>query len=170
MQVAASLPIPAEVVTWNTTPMTDGLSIEAELRPTSRPGLPPERHEHAVQFGPEGVTRHLLLPTRPLQKVRLSWPDWEFLRDATHRRPLLHAGLSGAVLETAHLSDGTRIVIKHIRPGQDWIMRGTHDQGREAQLWLSGICVTWTASTTRSWRLRPRRAVGSSSCVTYLAS
>lgn len=138
MQLRASLPIPAAVVAWNATPMAEGLYIEAELRPASRPALPPERHAHLVQFGPEGVTRHLLLPARPLQEVRLRWPDWDFLKDATHRRPLSHAGDSGAVLETARLGDGTKVVIKHIRSSHDWIMRATHDQGREAQLWLSG--------------------------------
>jgi Phosphotransferase enzyme family len=138
VQLTASLPISAKVVAWNATPMAEGLYIEAELRPASRPGLLPERHTHLLQFGPGGVTSHLLLPARPLQEVRLSWPDWEFLKDASHRRRLSHGGDSGAVLEQARLRDGTRIVIKHIRPSQDWLMRATHDQGREAQLWLSG--------------------------------
>lgn len=62
------------------------------------------------------------------------------LQAAVERTPIeQHDGKSGATLERAILADGTRLVIKRLSPEHDLVMRGTHDTGRAAQLWLSGV-------------------------------
>jgi hypothetical protein len=62
------------------------------------------------------------------------------LAGATRREPLAAAdGLSGSPLERVVLAGGEVVVIKHVRAGGDWIMRATHDGGRVAELWASGI-------------------------------
>jgi hypothetical protein len=48
-------------------------------------------------------------------------------------------GKSGSTVERLHLADGTTLVIKHIRPYGDWIMRGMHDGGRAAAMWRRGL-------------------------------
>ena len=48
-------------------------------------------------------------------------------------------GLSGTAVERVRLSDGEVLVTKRVRPRGDWIMRGMHDDGRAARLWLDGI-------------------------------
>jgi hypothetical protein len=59
--------------------------------------------------------------------------------EVTERRPMPHAGYSGASLERITLRDGTRLVLKHISPARSWAMRVTNDHGREAALWRSGL-------------------------------
>jgi hypothetical protein len=62
------------------------------------------------------------------------------LVDAVRREPLAAAdGRSGSLLERVVLAGGEALVVKHVRPGGDWIMRGTHDRGRAAELWSSGV-------------------------------
>jgi hypothetical protein len=62
------------------------------------------------------------------------------LAGAVRREPLVAAdGLSGSPLERVVLAGGEVLVVKHVRPGGDWIMRGTHDRGRVAELWTSGL-------------------------------
>ena len=65
-------------------------------------------------------------------------PVPSFLRDARERTPLPHAGDSGSYLERVLLADGRTAIVKHISPSVDWIMRATHDTGREAELWEAG--------------------------------
>ncbi len=48
-------------------------------------------------------------------------------------------GKSGSELERVVLADGSRLVVKHVRLGRDWIGRGTHAGGRVATLWHSGL-------------------------------
>ena len=48
-------------------------------------------------------------------------------------------GKSGMPLERLVLADGRVVVTKRIRPGGDWLMRNTHDEGRAAQMWWRGI-------------------------------
>jgi hypothetical protein len=62
------------------------------------------------------------------------------LVDVVRREPLAAAdGRSGSLLERVVLAGGEALVVKHVRAGGDWIMRATHDQGRGAQLWSSGV-------------------------------
>lgn len=57
------------------------------------------------------------------------------------RAPLSdHVGKSGAALERWRLDDGTRLVVKRLRPADDLLMALTGDTvGREYALWSSGL-------------------------------
>jgi hypothetical protein len=48
-------------------------------------------------------------------------------------------GRSGSLLERVVLAGGQTLVVKHVRDGGDWIMRASHDHGRAAELWSSGV-------------------------------
>ena len=62
------------------------------------------------------------------------------LADVVAREPLAAAdGRSGSLLERVVLADGRALVVKHVRDGGDWIMRASHDHGRAAELWSSGV-------------------------------
>jgi hypothetical protein len=62
------------------------------------------------------------------------------LASVVQRRPLdAPDGKSGSRLESVVLDNGDRLVVKHVAPAGDWIMRGTHDEGRAAALWLDGV-------------------------------
>jgi aminoglycoside phosphotransferase (APT) family kinase protein len=62
------------------------------------------------------------------------------LAGAVARAPLRAAdGRSGSALERVTLADGRVVVVKRVAPAWDWIMRGTHDRGRVAELWSSGL-------------------------------
>jgi hypothetical protein len=62
------------------------------------------------------------------------------LGDVVRREPLAAAdGRSGSLLERVVLAGGETLVVKHVRAGGDWIMRGTHDQGRAVELFASGV-------------------------------
>jgi Phosphotransferase enzyme family len=50
----------------------------------------------------------------------------------------LEDGKSGTPIERLHFPDGTTVVVKHVRPYGDWIMRATHDAGRAVALWDEG--------------------------------
>jgi hypothetical protein len=51
----------------------------------------------------------------------------------------LEDGKSGTTVERLWLADGRTLVVKHVHPYGDWIMRGMHDEGRAAALWTRGI-------------------------------
>ena len=61
------------------------------------------------------------------------------LATAVSRRPLQGDGKSGSMLERVTLADGTELVLKHVDARRDWIMQATHDTGRIARLWESGV-------------------------------
>ena len=62
------------------------------------------------------------------------------LVDVVRREPLAVAdGRSGSLLERVVLAGGETLVVKHVRDGGDWIMRASHDRGRAAELWSSGV-------------------------------
>jgi hypothetical protein len=62
------------------------------------------------------------------------------LAGTVSREPLAATdGRSGSLLERVVLADGQVLVVKHVRPGGDWIMRASHDRGRATELWTSGI-------------------------------
>jgi hypothetical protein len=55
------------------------------------------------------------------------------------RSPLVHEGFSGAGLERVVMEGGSSLILKHISPARDWLMRATDDPGRVGVLWESGI-------------------------------
>ncbi|HEX3214435.1 MAG TPA: hypothetical protein VH016_17855 [Actinomycetota bacterium] len=62
------------------------------------------------------------------------------LAGVVSREPLAVAdGRSGSLLERVTLAGGETLVVKHVRDGGDWIMRASHDHGRAAELWSSGV-------------------------------
>ena len=62
------------------------------------------------------------------------------LAGVVSRQPLAVAdGRSGSLLERVTLAGGELLVVKHVRDGGDWIMRASHDHGRAAELWSSGV-------------------------------
>ena len=62
------------------------------------------------------------------------------LAGVVSRKPLAVAdGRSGSLLERVTLAGGETLVVKHVRDGGDWIMRASHDHGRAAELWSSGV-------------------------------
>jgi aminoglycoside phosphotransferase (APT) family kinase protein len=62
------------------------------------------------------------------------------LAGARARTPLVATdGRSGSALERVTLADGRVVVVKRVAPAWDWIMRATHDRGRIALLWSSGL-------------------------------
>ncbi len=66
----------------------------------------------------------------------------DLLGRAVERTPLRFApgqANSGAPLEAVVLRDGTRLVVKRVSPATDVLMRLTHDHGRAATLWTTGV-------------------------------
>ena len=66
----------------------------------------------------------------------------DLLTHVVERTPLRFAqgqANSGAPLEAVVLDDGTHMVVKHISPATDLLMRLTHDRGRAATLWTTGV-------------------------------
>jgi aminoglycoside phosphotransferase (APT) family kinase protein len=64
------------------------------------------------------------------------------LSRAVERKPLRFApgqANSGATLEAVILDDETRLVVKRFSPETDLLMRLTHDAGRAAMLWTTGV-------------------------------
>ena len=62
------------------------------------------------------------------------------LAGVVSREPLaVTDGRSGSLLERVTLAGGEVLVVKHVRDGGDWIMRASHDHGRAAELWSSGV-------------------------------
>ncbi len=61
--------------------------------------------------------------------------------NVVERTPLRQTsqGYSGAMLERVVLADGRALVVKHLSPAWDATMRLTHDTGRVAGLWTSGV-------------------------------
>jgi Phosphotransferase enzyme family len=64
----------------------------------------------------------------------------DVLGSVVHRERLAGGdGKSGSLLERVVLGDGTRLILKHVSPSWDWIMRATEDRGRIAELAGSGV-------------------------------
>jgi hypothetical protein len=69
------------------------------------------------------------------------------LVDVVSREPLAAGdGRSGSRLERVILAGGEALVAKHVSADSDWIVRATHDQGRVARLWSSGLLARMPAA------------------------
>jgi Phosphotransferase enzyme family len=67
-------------------------------------------------------------------------PVARLLDSAVERRPIGEGqGYSGAKLERLVLANGTVLVVKRISQEYDLAMKLTHDTGRAARLWVSGV-------------------------------
>lgn len=51
----------------------------------------------------------------------------------------LPPGFSGAPIEKVILDDQRSLIVKHIAARWSWVMRATHDDGREASIWTEGV-------------------------------
>lgn len=62
------------------------------------------------------------------------------LDEAVRREPWEGVGgRSGATFEQITLQDGSQLIVKHVSPETDYLMRATHDDGRLPFLWRQGI-------------------------------
>lgn len=144
--------VPAEVPVWRVTPASDGFVVVVERRWREGGLARSSRERHLVWVKADRIARHTILSERP-QTLQVLEPDHvpafvrSLLERCVHREgggpcglrdPLAHSGMSGSTLERLVLDDGTAYVVKHVSPATDWIMRATHDAGREAELWRSG--------------------------------
>ena len=75
----------------------------------------------------------------PVQRSVDQDPQLQLGRAVARTRIGLDDGKSGTPIERLLFPDGTTVVVKHIRPFGDWIMRATHDAGRAVALWDQGI-------------------------------
>lgn len=57
---------------------------------------------------------------------------------AVARQPI-GGGYSGSSVERLRLDDGATVVVKYLDPANDWQMRATDDDGREARLFVEGV-------------------------------
>jgi aminoglycoside phosphotransferase (APT) family kinase protein len=63
------------------------------------------------------------------------------LATATARRPIVPGGSarSGSLIERVTLADGRTVIVKHLDPRLDLMLRGLDDHGRLARLWDAGV-------------------------------
>lgn len=61
------------------------------------------------------------------------------LRDSAVDTEPMSASASSALLERLRFADGSVLIAKTFSPARDWMMRATHDTGRAAELWTSGV-------------------------------
>src|SRR4029077_20422692 len=91
---------------------------------------------HVLHLEGSQIARHLVMCSRPraVPLPELSMP----LAGVISRRGHPRGGASGSVVESVKTGSG-RFVVKHCGPDRDWIMRATHDTGREAILFREGV-------------------------------
>ena len=138
-QLQAWWPGSGELTRWDEAEFPSGLTIEFERRTDH--GL--ARQRQFVQTVGGRIVRHQAYCARP--HGTMGEPPADVAGDAIRalgeivsREPLTHAGQSGTSLERLVLADGRLLVLKRIT-GDDWISRGTHDDGREVALWEQGV-------------------------------
>lgn len=97
------------------------------------------RQRHTLHLDGEGrIVRHTIHPARPrgsgivpaVEEIGLAGgeaEEWD------------SGGWSGARLYRARLAGGEPVVVKHLSPAADWMMRTTGDPGREALLFTDGV-------------------------------
>lgn len=111
---------------------------EIDVQRTMRSDGRAIRQIHKLHVVEHRVERHFIYPALP--KVFPSLPSDSLTSVLPESlSEFRHEGLSGAALFRARLEDGEPVVIKHIRPAQDWMARATRDPGREALLFTEGV-------------------------------
>ncbi|MEV7806698.1 aminoglycoside phosphotransferase family protein [Microbispora sp. NPDC088329] len=111
------------------------IDVQRTVRPTGRP----ERYLHRIGVVDGRVSRHIVYPSLPREPVRLLPEPVAKSLVAGSVGDLAHRGFSGATLMRARLASGEPVVIKHIRPGRDWLARASGDEGREGWLFVEGV-------------------------------
>ncbi|WP_134733363.1 phosphotransferase [Amycolatopsis nivea] len=111
-------------------------AVELDLQRAAASG--PVRRVHRFELADGLVRRHVVYPAKPKEDPVLPEGCPAGVAPGTVRE-LVHDGLSGANLFRAELETGEPVVIKHIRPADDWMARATADPGREGLLYVEGV-------------------------------
>jgi Phosphotransferase enzyme family len=124
------------VRSFDVTQSSGGMKVRAELDNAGTV----VRERHLVHMIRDQIVNHIIYPEKvPVQMGPESVHSETSLLEGwdldTVVRTQLAPGFSGAPLEALELPNGRRLVAKHITPRWSWVMRATHDDGREAMLW-----------------------------------
>lgn len=126
---------PARVaeLTLDSTP-NETVSVDIERHPLDT--APPSRLNHVIRLAQGAIVRHLVICSRPhhVELPELSMP----LTGLRERRLHAGSGASGSIVELVDTRHG-RFAVKHSSSTRDWLMRATHDKGREAALFREGV-------------------------------
>ncbi|MFI0724604.1 phosphotransferase family protein [Streptomyces sp. NPDC021224] len=127
-----------EITSWSVVQEKGGAEIDVQR---ARPGgdAAAVRQRHALHLDGAGrIVRHTVYAARArgtgvipaIEDIGLAGGEAE--EWAT-------GGWSGSRLYQAHLAGGEPVVVKHLSPTRDWMMRATDDPGREALLFAEGV-------------------------------
>jgi aminoglycoside phosphotransferase (APT) family kinase protein len=133
---------PANVVEVTTDPTPGGtVSVDIERHPLD--GAVPSRLGHVLRLDHGEIVRHLVMCSRPrhVPHPGLAMP----LAGVRARRTHSGSGASGSIVEMVETRHG-QYVVKHCSASRDWLMRATHDTGREAVLFRDGVLADLPAS------------------------
>ena len=132
-QLSSWWPEPGDLLRWSVDEFPGGLIVEFER--TVDGGAWRQRQFLSCADGK--VVRQLVYSGRPQTAGALAPlpPDL----DVVEREPLTHHGQSGNAVERVRLRDGTRLVLKHLRPEGDWLAQGTRDDFRELRFFHDGV-------------------------------
>lgn len=127
----------SSLIRWSVVQSDRGLDADIQFQ-ESKTGVV-KRHVHRVQFNDQGrVVFHVVYPAQA-SSMEMGAAVRELVAPWVTVLEPIYGGLSGACVFRAVGHDGRPMVVKEIRPEQDWLMRATHDQGREAQLWTDRV-------------------------------
>jgi hypothetical protein len=134
-------PSPGTVVYWNVTSHEEGLELVFERHPVDDQRPWTSRHWQEVRVAGGRIVRHLSWSDTPRHVGEFpALPDAiARLVEGGQRTPLYEGGFSGSRLERIVVPDGDAYFLKHISPRRDLFLRLTHDSGREATLFTSGL-------------------------------
>lgn len=129
-----------ELTRWDVSEFGSGLTVELERRASGTLA----RQRQFVQVRDGRIARHQAYSARPQGAAPDELPDDAAL-DAVRRlgtiarrESLTHMGQAGNSLERVVLDDMRSVVVKRTT-GDDWVAAHTHDPGREAAVWESGM-------------------------------
>jgi thiamine kinase-like enzyme len=110
------------------------VSVDIERHPVD--SAAPSRLNHVIRCADGAIVRHLVISGRPhhVGLPELSMP----LTGLRERRRHSGSGASGSIVELVDTHHG-RFAVKHSSSTRDWLMRATHDRGREAALFREGV-------------------------------
>jgi hypothetical protein len=134
-QLGAWWPTPGRLLRWEVEACTSGMTVELEREV----GDDLRRQRHFVQLEGGVVVRQQAYAARPQGRGKAAVPPpLPPGYDVVERVLLTHPGQSGNSIERIVLRDGTKLVLKHLVPG-DWLSSNTGDDGREVLLHHAGV-------------------------------